>query len=71
MDHTIKLWERVVEATPKTEISVCEQQHGFVQTRSTIDAIFTLRMLIQKYKETHKKLHCVFVDLEKAYWWVS
>ena len=28
---------------------------------------FALRMLMEKYKEGRKELHCVFVDLEKAY----
>ncbi len=35
--------------------------------RSTTDAIFALRMMMEKYKEGQKELHCVFVDLEKAY----
>ena len=26
-----------------------------------------LRMLIEKYREGQRKLHCVCVDLEKAY----
>ena len=26
-----------------------------------------LRVLMEKYRECQKKLHCVFVDLEKAY----
>ncbi|KAF7710678.1 hypothetical protein HF521_009550, partial [Silurus meridionalis] len=32
----------------------------------TTDTLFALRMLM-KYREGQKKLHCVFVDLEKAY----
>ena len=31
------------------------------------DAMFALRMLMEKYRESQKELHCVFVDLEKAY----
>ena len=26
MSHTMKLWERVVEARLRTEVSICEQQ---------------------------------------------
>ena len=33
----------------------------------TTDAMFALRMLMEKYRESQRKLHCVFVDLEKAY----
>ena len=38
-------------------MSICEQQYG---------AIFALRMLIEKYREGQRELHCVFVDLEKV-----
>ncbi|KAK3559742.1 hypothetical protein QTP86_019367 [Hemibagrus guttatus] len=31
------------------------------------DEIFALRILMEKYREGQKELHCVFVDLEKAY----
>ena len=29
--------------------------------------MFALRMLMERYREGQKELHCVFVDLEKAY----
>ena len=29
--------------------------------------MFVLRMLMEKYREGERELHCVFVDLEKAY----
>ena len=29
--------------------------------------MFALRMLIEKYREGQRELHCVFVDLKKAY----
>ena len=36
--------------------------------KGTTDAMFALRMLMEKYREGQKELkHCVFVDLEKAY----
>ena len=35
--------------------------------KETIDAMFSLRMLMEKYREGQKELHCVFVDLKKAY----
>ena len=35
--------------------------------KGTTDAMFALRILIQKYREDQRELHCVFVDLEKAY----
>ena len=35
--------------------------------RSTTDAIFCLRMLLEKCTEGQKAVHCAFIDLEKAY----
>ena len=35
--------------------------------KGTIDAMFSLGMLMEKYREGQRELHCVFVDLEKAY----
>ncbi|KAK3573865.1 hypothetical protein QTP86_032864 [Hemibagrus guttatus] len=67
MSHTMKVWERVVEARLRKVVDICEQQYGFMPRKSTTDAIFALRILMEKYRDGQKELHCVFVDLEKAY----
>ncbi|KAK3508049.1 hypothetical protein QTP70_011636, partial [Hemibagrus guttatus] len=67
MSHTMKLWERVVEARLRKVVEICEQQYGFLPRKSTTDAIFALRILLEKYRDGQRELHCVFVDLEKAY----
>ncbi|KAK3566533.1 hypothetical protein QTP86_034036 [Hemibagrus guttatus] len=67
MSHTMKVWERVVEARLRKVVEICEQQYGFMPRKSTTDAIFALRMLMEKYRDGQRELHCVFVDLEKAY----
>ncbi|KAK3548225.1 hypothetical protein QTP70_005145 [Hemibagrus guttatus] len=67
MSHTMKLWERVVEARLRKVVEICEQQYGFMPRKSTTDAIFALRILMEKYRDGLRELHCVFVDLEKAY----
>ncbi|KAK3513743.1 hypothetical protein QTP70_028734, partial [Hemibagrus guttatus] len=67
MSHTMKLWERVVEARLRKVVEICEQQYGFMPRKSTTDAIFALRILVEKYRDGQRELHCVFVDLEKAY----
>ena len=67
LSHTMKVWERVVEARLRGEVTICEQQYGFMPGKSTTDAMFALRMLMERYREGQKELHCVFVDLEKAY----
>ncbi|KAK3526321.1 hypothetical protein QTP70_022740 [Hemibagrus guttatus] len=63
MSHTMKLWERVMEARLRKVVEICEQQYGFMPRKSTTDAIFALRILMEKYRDGH----CVFVVLEKAY----
>ncbi|KAI5629602.1 hypothetical protein C0J50_7994 [Silurus asotus] len=50
ISHTMKLWERVVEAKLREEATICEQQYGFMPRKSTTDASFALRMLM-KYRE--------------------
>ncbi|KAK3570249.1 hypothetical protein QTP86_017124 [Hemibagrus guttatus] len=57
----------IKECTICPPISVCEQQYGFMPRKSTTDAIFALRILMEKYRDGQRELHCVFVDLEKAY----
>ncbi|KAK3530027.1 hypothetical protein QTP86_009918 [Hemibagrus guttatus] len=66
MNHTMKLWERVVESRLRKVVEICEQQYGFMPRKNTTDAIFALRILM-KYRDGQRELHCVFVDLEKAY----
>ncbi|KAI5607287.1 NLR family CARD domain-containing protein 3 isoform X18, partial [Silurus asotus] len=51
----------------REEVTICEQQYSFMPRKSTKNALFTLRMLMEKYREGQKELHCLFVDLEKAY----
>ena len=48
MSHRMMLWKRVVEATLRTEVSICEQKYVFMPKKSTADVIFALRMLIEK-----------------------
>ncbi|WP_139267336.1 hypothetical protein, partial [Escherichia coli] len=47
MSHTMKLWERVVEARLRSEVSICEQQYGFMPRKRTPGAIFALQMLME------------------------
>ena len=63
----MKLWERIIETRLRSDLTFSNQQYGFMPGKSTTDALFALRVLIEKYREGQKELHCVFVDLEKAY----
>ena len=67
MSHTMKLWERIIEARSRKEVTIAKQKFGFMPGRSTTDAIFCLRILLEKWTEGQKAVHCAFIDLEKAY----
>ena len=45
-------------------------QYGFMPGRGTVDAVFVLRRLSEKFRAKNKKLFFVFVDLEKAFDWL-
>ena len=47
--HTMKLWESVIEARIRKKVRIAEQQFGFIPGGSITDAIFCLRMLLEKW----------------------
>ena len=67
MSHTMKVWERIIEARLRDRVEISKQQYEFMPGKGTTDAMFALRMLMEKYREGQRELHCIFVDLEKAY----
>ena len=66
MSHTMKLWERMIEARLREITNIADNQFEFRPGKSTTEPIFALRMLQEKYREKNKELHMVFVDLEKG-----
>ncbi|KAK3517177.1 hypothetical protein QTP70_000611 [Hemibagrus guttatus] len=71
-----ELQRRVKREVSKAKQKAYEELYTRLDTRegekdlyrkSTTDAIFALRILMEKYRDGQKELHCVFVDLEKAY----
>jgi len=43
LSHTMKLWKRVIERRLRKDVSISENQFGFMLSRSTIEAIYLLR----------------------------
>ena len=70
MSHTMNIWERIIEARLRDKVEISKPQYGFIPGKGTTqekDVMFALRMLKEKYREGQRELHCIFVDLEKAY----
>ena len=67
MSHTMKVWETIIEAKLRDRVEISKQQYGFMPRKGTTNSMFSLRMLMERYREGQRELHCVFVDLEKAY----
>ena len=67
MSHTMKLWERVIEQCLRVTMQILANQFGFMPGRSTTEAIFLIRQVMERFREQRKNLYMIFIDLEKAY----
>ena len=67
ISHTMKLWERVIERMLRKDISIFENQFGFMPRRSTTEAIYLPRRLMGLYRDRKIDLHMVFIDMKKAH----
>ena len=63
----MKVWEKVLEARLREIITINENQLGFSPAKTTIDGLFVLRQLQEKYGGMKKELHHIFVELENAF----
>ena len=67
ISHTMKVWERIIEVRLRDTVEIRKQQYGFMSAKGTTDSMFALRMLMEKYRQGQREVHCVFMDLEKVY----
>jgi len=66
LSHTMKLWEWVIEGRLRTDIRISENQFGFMPGRSTKEAIYLIRKLMEFYRD-RKNGSMAFIDVEKDY----
>ena len=60
MSHTMKVWEKIIEARLRDRVEISKQQYGFMPGKGTTDAMFSLRMLMKKYREGQKESYIVY-----------
>ena len=48
MSYIMKIWEKIIEARLRDRVEISKQQYGFIPEKKTTDAMFALRMLMEK-----------------------
>ena len=67
MCHTLKVFERIIDKRIRGIAPIHDHQCGFQGGLSTTDALQTVKVISEKYRDEKKDLHMVFIDLEKAF----
>ena len=62
----MKIPECIVDGLIRQVVSIDDSQFGSVPGRGTLDAIFVVRQLQEKYLAVNKRLYMAFLDLEKS-----
>ena len=57
----------MLERRIRTLVNLNEMQFGFMPGKGTVDAIFIVKIMEEKYKKKDKKLYMCFFDMKKAF----
>ena len=55
MSHTMKVWERIIEAGLRDSVEISKQQYGFMPEKGTTDSIFAFKNVDGKVQERSKR----------------
>ena len=69
MSHITKILLKIIHERIKNKIDteVGEEQFGFRKNKGTREAILSIRLVIDKYKEVQKSIYICFIDYSKAF----
>ena len=67
LEHAFKLYEKVSDGRLREVVDNDKTQYGLMPWRGTVDAIFVLRRLIEKFRSKSRKLFFIFVNSEKPF----
>lgn len=67
LNSTMKLFTKILTDIIQKYTNTSEEQQGFRKNRSTLDAIYIIRQLIEKSIEYDKPVYMCFIDLTKAF----
>ena len=69
VNHSSKILSKVILTRLQAKVNrfISQNQTGFRKGRSTIDYIFTLRLLGEKYLAHGKTFYNNFIDFKKAF----
>ena len=60
--------KRILDKRIQKVVKIDPKQFGVMPGKYTVDAIFIVRQLVEKWIEGNLAVFCSFVDLEKAYY---
>jgi hypothetical protein len=56
MSHSMKLWERIIEHRLRGVTNITKNQFDFMPGRSTLEATFLIRQLMERCREQKKDI---------------
>ena len=71
LEHAMKIMESVLEKRVRGLVAIDDMQFGFTPRKGTTHALFIFRRMQEEFRGKKKKLYMCFMNLEKAFDWVS
>ena len=66
LEHAMKIVVKVFDERFTKVVAIDDMQFGFMPSKGTVDTVFILRRIQEKYLAKQYRFYMCFVDLEKA-----